>query len=247
MMQELSIGKRVVYRTLGAIFYGTYRTNHRQFLGVTWGWIIRRLMFVPVVWGLVARWGQWVWLAVGLALLGNMVYWYAARVGYSRFVAAQAQNVAEEGTGEEIRPLAPNEKIPIQATGLFSVRDRESFVLQRTAQYWQVPLGDHVVMVQYGPGSYLYQFFDAVSLQQVQPGWLIFGSDLHPVLAITFRTKWAPQFAQFEIRYYVQDDVEPEAPLRTIYFSFASEAEKVMVWRNIVRDARRVRSAKIGE
>ena len=122
------------------------------------------------------------------------------------------------------------------------MRDRENFVLLQPAQYWQVPLGDHVVMVEHMPQSYVYQFFDAAGLQKVEEGWLIFDRELREALAVTFRTKWAPQFAQFEIRYYVQDEVEPEAPLRTIYFSFDNEADKQAVWHNIVQDARRVRA-----
>ena len=172
------------------------------------------------------------WLLVGLVGLVNVVYWYAARVGYSRFVATP-EAVDLVGSGE-IRPLPPNQKIMIRATGLFSVRDQERFVLLQPAHYWQVPLGDHVVMVQQAQNRFLYQFFDSESLQDVQQGWLIFGRHPRPVLAITFRTKWAPQFAQFEIRFYAQDEAQPEAPLRTIYFSFANETDQQTVWHNIV-------------
>lgn len=240
-MQELSFLKRSVYSLLGAVFYATYVTDNKTFLGLPIGWLIRRLLFVPVIVGLLGRWGSWTWILLAVALLGSFLYWYAARVGYSRFVIKKGE-LPIALASEVVQPLSPNQKIAIQATGLFSVRDRESFVLLQPAHYWQVPLGDHVVMVEFGPGSYLYQFFDAISLQQVQPGWLIFGRELHPVLAVTFRTKWAPQFAQFEIRYYVQDQVEPEAPLRTIYFSFDDDADRLAVWHNIVQDARRVRT-----
>ncbi len=242
-MPELSFVKQIIYSVLGAIFYGTYVTDRRLFLGLPWGWYIRRLLFIPMLWALLARAGQWVWFWLGVAMLGNVVYWYAARVGYSRFVAG-AGDMVDLDDKAGIRPLSPNKKVAIQATGLFSVRDRESFLLLKPAHYWQVPLGDHVVMVQQEPGSFLYQFFDAVSLQRVQPGWLIFGRQLHPVLAITFRTKWAPQFVQMEIRYYDQGQEEPDAPLRTIFFSFANESDQAVVHRNIVYDARRVRSGE---
>lgn len=238
-MQESSLLKRATYRLLGTIFYWTYMTDSRTFLGLPLGWFIRRLLFVPVLLGLLGRWGRWTWILLGVAVLVSLVYRYAAQVGYSRFVMKRrGMDLAKEG----LRPLPANEKIAVQATGLFSVRDRESFVLLQPAQYWQVPLGDHVVMVEHMPKSYVYQFFDAASLQQVQEGWLIFGREPQEALAITFRTRWAPQFAQFEIRYYVQDEAEPEAPLRTIYFSFDNEADKQAVWHNIVQDARRVRS-----
>jgi hypothetical protein len=130
----------------------------------------------------------------------------------------------------------------VQATGLFGVQDRENFVLLQPAHYWQAPLGDHVVMVEHMPKSYVYQFFDAASLQQVQEGWLIFGRELPEVLAVSFRTKWAPQSNELEIRYYGQGEAGPEAPIRTIYFSFGSEADKQAVWHNIVYDARRIRT-----
>lgn len=239
-MQELSFLRRSIYSLLGAVFYATYATDNRTFLGLSIGWIIRRLLFVPVIVGLLGRWGSWTWILLAVALLGSFLYWYAARAGYSLFVTRKSEPAMP--IDKEVRSLSPNQKIALQATGLFSVRDREGFVLLQPAHYWQVPLGDHVVMVEFERGSYLYQFFDAVSLQQVQPGWLVFGRELHSVLAITFRTKWAPQFAQFEIRYYVQDEVEPEAPLRTIYFSFDDDADRLAVWHNIVQDARRVRT-----
>jgi hypothetical protein len=240
-MQALPLGKRILYRVFGTIFYWTYVTDNYSILGLSLGWIVRRLLFVPVLLGLLGRWGQWTWLLLGVALLVSLVYWYAARVGYSRFVVKKEDTgVALAGKG--VRPLPANEKVAVQATGLFSVRDSESFVLLQPAHYWQVPLGDHVVMVEHMPKSYVYQFFDAAGLQQVQEGWLIFGRELREALAVTFRTKWAPQFAQFEIRYYLQDDVEPEAPLRTIYLSFANEADKQAVWHNIVQAGRQERA-----
>ena len=241
-MKELSGVKQVIYAGLGIIFYGTYVTNHRLFLGLSWGWYIRRLLFVPVLWALLARQELWVWVLLSVAVLVNLLYWYAARLGYSRFVAGdEGVPILGDVDGDGKRPLAANEKITIKATGLFSVRDWESFVLLKPAQYWQVPLGDHVVMVEDAPKSFLYQFFDAANLQRVQQGWLIFGRELLPVLAVTFRTKWAPQFVKFEVRFYDQNEAEPEAPLRTIYFSFANEQDKEIVRRNIVQDARRVR------
>lgn len=240
MMHELSTVKRFFYSVLGALFYVAYVTEHRTFWGLPWGWYIRRLLIVPVLWGLVARWESLVWWLLGLVVLVNLLYLYAARLGYSRFVAG-TEELPDGEAAERIRPLSPNQKMMMRATGLFSVRDRENFVLLQPAHYWQVPLGDHVVMVQQTPKSFLYQFFDAASLQEVRAGWLIFGREPEPVLAITFRTKWAPQFAQFEIRHYVQGGVELEAPLRTIYFSFANEEERQIVWHNIVQDARRVR------
>jgi hypothetical protein len=239
-MQELSLWKRAIYRLLGFIFYWTYVTETQTFLDLSLGWIIRRLFFVLVLIGLLGRWGQWTWILLAVAVVVSLVYWYTARTGYNRFVVKKdesAVSLASDGA----RPLPANEKIDVRATGLFSVRDRESFVLMQPAQYWQVPLGDHVVMVEHMPKSFVYQFFDAASLQEVQEGWLIFGREPREVLAVTFRTKWAPQFAQLEIRYYVQHEAEPESPLRTIYFSFANEADKQAVWHNIVHDARRVR------
>ncbi len=241
IMQELSLWKRAIYWVLGTIYYWTYVTDSRSILDLSVGWIIRRLLFVPVLLGLLGRWGLWTWILLGVALLVSLVYRYAARVGYSRFVMKKGEP-AVALADEALRPLSANEKIAVQATGLFSVHDRESFVLLQPAHYWQVPLGDHVVMVEHMPKSYVYQFFDAAGLQQVQEGWLIFGRELRKALAVTFRTKWVPQFAQFEIRFYGQDEAEPEAPLRTIYFSFANEADKQTVWHNIVQDARRVRA-----
>jgi hypothetical protein len=233
-MQDFSPFSRLIYRFLGSFFYVTYITNRRTFLTLPWGWYIRRLMFVPVLLGLLGRWGQWTWVALGAALLVILLYWLAARLGYSRFVPQKGEAVM--WVDEEIRPLAPNQRVPIQATGLFSVRDQEYFVLLQDGHYWQVPLGDHAVMVEHVPQRYVYQFFDAATLHKAQPGWLIFGGEPQEALAVTFRTKWTPKFAKLEVRYYVQSEAEPEAPLRTVYLSFADEADKQRVWQNILQD-----------
>jgi hypothetical protein len=239
-MQNLSGIKKNYYRLLGQLYFWTYVTTLREVMGVKWSWFLRRFPLVFIVAGFLLEWGWVTLLLLLLVVLANVVYWVAARAGYNKFVGGTG-GTAVAIPDDELIILPPNEKIHLRATGLFGVRDEEAQVLLRPADYWQIPLGDHIVMVERAPGRYMYQFFNAASLQKVEEGWLIFGREPREALAVTFRSRWTPTFAQFEVRYYVQDE-EPTAPLRTVYLTFENEEHKRSVWHNIIRDARRVRA-----
>jgi len=239
-MQDLSGFKKSYYRLLGQLYFWTYVTNLREVMGIKWSWFLRRLPIAFVIVGFLLEWGWVTLLLLLLVILVNVVYWSAARAGYNKFVLRD-RGTAVAIPDNELITLPANEKIRLRATGLFNVRDEEAHLLLRPADYWQVPLGEHVVMAERIPGKYMYQFFSATNLQKVEEGWLIFGREPKEALAVTFRSRWTPAFAQFEVRYYVQD-IEPTTPLRTIYFTFENEADKRAVWHNIIQDARRARA-----
>jgi len=69
----------------------------------------------------------------------------------------------------------------MRATGLFGTAHWETKLLLRPATYWQVPLGEHVVMVEYEQGKFVYQFFSATGLQNIQQGVLLNGRYIIPL------------------------------------------------------------------
>ena len=71
--------------------------------------------------------------------------------------------------------MVDNHKVALRATGVFSVKDWEEFMLGRPADYWRVPMGDHAVMVQYSPGRFLYQFIRLGAIEAIEAGSLFHG------------------------------------------------------------------------
>ena len=236
-MDIMSFLKRIYYSYIGHVYWLAYQTEQRRILGVRLSTLIRWAAFLLP---LVALWQGWgsVALVVSLVvfLLVQWTYWRARRAGYFRFVAASDQAVPEG----ELEVLPPYERVPLRATGTFSVKEYDKNVLLQRAEYWQVPLGEHAVMVEHAPGRYVYQFFSAATLRQIQQGWLLHGPRSQAALAISFLSNWEAQGDTDQIRFF--GDAPPAGALQTIYFSFDSTQDERAVWHNIVHDARRVRS-----
>lgn len=242
-MANLSFFQQLYYRFLGFVFAFAYHTNARSFLGAKMSsWC----KFLSLVLPIVAWTKDWPGSVLGatLALMGMvwMGYWWAARAGYSRFVG---DGTAVMQLTQPLTPLPPYQRVHIQATGLFSVHEREDYLLLRSAEYWQVPLGDHIIMAEQSPKRYLYQFFNAKTLQEIKSGWLIFGSAPRRTLAITFALTWGPQFADEEPPSWVasQNGSKPKITSRTIYFTPHKEEDEIAILHTILHDARMARSA----
>jgi hypothetical protein len=96
-------------------------------------------------------------------------------------------------------------------------------------------------MVEEKPGKYLYQFFSAQSLQDARPGWLLFGPSPIETLAVTFLSRWGPEYTKFGQLY--EDGGEDTSPPKrvTVYLSIPDEATRRAVWHTVVSDARRAR------
>jgi hypothetical protein len=114
--------------------------------------------------GLVPLW-------LGLAVAVFWLYWKAGRDGYVRFITEVGAALPAD-----LQPLPYNQHLSVRATGIFSVTDREEYILDRPAEYWRVPLNDHIIMVQQRPRRFLYQFFQPDTLLEVRAGRLLFGS-----------------------------------------------------------------------
>lgn len=236
-MKTLSPWQRVYYTYLARMYAFTYSASNRSVLGMTIrAWIVLAgLVLLAAGW--IMRWPLWLLALIALILLWLVVsFWLARRSNYTRFVASDEELMA----AADLTAVAPNTKVPVQATGAFSVSGYGRNVLFRPAQYWQVPLGDHIVMVEDRPNKFLYQFFNASSLQSVASGWLLFGGEPEPAMSVSFLSKWGPEYTKFQAYDDGQDSPLPAKQV-TIYLTFASEADYHNVWHTVVADARRAR------
>lgn len=214
-----------------------YTTRHRRFLGVTLSsWLIFLLLLLAM-WAFFSRWPAWIANAALLAaVLLHAGYWIAGRRGYTRFVAA-----GDMSLDPEFAAPRDESRVPLRATGVFSVRDYERYVLEESAEYWRVPMGQHVIMVQNGPGQYLYQILEPHYIRTVQPGYLLYGRRPQEAIAVNFVVSWTPEMAK-EPRFY-PDAQEPTertpSEERTIYFTFDHDADRYAVWRSLVESLSR--------
>ncbi|WP_420629834.1 hypothetical protein [Candidatus Leptofilum sp.] len=233
-MDHLSPTKQFYYSFLGQLYAFAYTSRQRTFLGIPQSGWLRLGIFALFIAALIGRWG-WVaiLLTVLLWLIVSFVYWCARREDYNKFVADETA-VSPPAT---IKPIAPNERTAVYASGRYAVSGKaDTVLLQKPAHYWRVPLGDHIVMVEYRPKRFLYQFFAPRTLQKVQRGWILFGKEPIPTLAITFLEVWG-QDEDSSLLYYVQggaaDDLNHLKP-RTIYFSFEKTAVLQKVWATLI-------------
>ena len=239
-MQNISFLRKLYLAYLGRVYTFAYLTSQRGFLGAKFSTLLKWMTTGLVIAAWIFDWGS---VALGLtlflALWVRWLYWRAARAGYSKFIADEAAVIPTS----QLEPLPANQRIQLRATGSFGLRDREEYVLLRPAEYWQVPLGEHIVMVQSGQGRFLYQFFSANTLQEVQRGWLIFGSRPLDTLAVTFLGKWGSASGDYGQAFYVGGGDNSDANLKkkTIYFTFQDGVEQEAVWHTIVSDARQAR------
>ena len=239
-MQNISFLKKVYLGYLGRVYTFAYFTSKRRFLGIKVSTLLKWITTGLVIAAWLLDWGV---VALGItfvvALWVRWFYWSAARAGYSKFIADEAAVIATA----QLDPLPANRRIQVRATGTFGLSDREEYVLLRPAEYWQVPLGEHIVMVQSAPGRFLYQFFNASTLQEIQRGWLIFGSRPLDTLAVTFLGRWGPASSEYGQAFYVGGGNNSDANVKrsTIYFTFRDGREQDAVWHTIVSDARQAR------
>lgn len=238
-MDSLSPLRRLHVNYLSRAYALMYAVNRRSFLGVRLSAIIRWLPVLTLLVGWIRHWSVPVMVALLLIIIWiNYSLWRAKRDNYNRFVPDQATLLSTP----DLESLPPNRKIAVRATGLFSISGRQGNLLLRPAEYWRVPLGEHVVMAEEQPGKFLYQFFSAQNLQEVRPGWLLFGSRPVKTLAITFLARWGPEYTRFGQVYEDGDDSDlPPAKQVTIYLSAPDLETHQAIWQTIVTDARNAR------
>lgn len=234
-MNHLSLAKTLWLKVVGSAYAVAYFTIRHRFLGPTLGSWLRILLLAVLVLAFFQGWPIWWLLVLGLATAGVFIlYWRARRDGYIRFVSGRSPAPLPDA-----RPPADNEKVRTRATGHFSVTGKESYLLQRPAAYWRVPLGDHAIMVEQEGGGYLYQFVQPGTLEEVAAGLLLFGTRPHKALAISFLTNWGPESDEVTFTFFAPSKNNSKAKFkRTVFLTFDSDKERQAVWTNLLRDAK---------
>jgi hypothetical protein len=232
-MHEFGIPKRIYYYFLGNLYWFTHYTSTHNILGVRYSMIVK---FAAIILIMAARFYHWerIPLALSTALLIGiyLAYWYARRSGYFKFIGGKPAYPDDL----EYEKLPPYKRVPCIATGIFSVQDWEKSILLKPADYWQVPHGDHALMVEHYHHKYLYQFFNVTRIKDMQKGWLLYGSHPSPALSISFLSIWGPEFAKDLFNIFRTEPKAVEPILRTIYLSFSSLNEEQTICQNIMRD-----------
>lgn len=241
-MENINPLKRLYYRYLGVMYWLIHWTDAHRILGIRASSLIRLFSLGVPILAWIQGWDRPVLIITALFFLWiQFSFWRGRRSGYYRFVGEKVKLLSES----EIRPLHTNKHIPVCASGVFSLKDWESNVVFRPAEYWQVPLGDHAFMVEHEPGRFLYQFVDAKFMQDLKKGWLLFGTQPRPALLISFLSTWGPEFNEDEFSFRSKNKNKPIEKQRTIYLSFDDKEIEEAVWQNLLFDARRVRSEQL--
>lgn len=227
-MHTLTPFRQTLLTALSRFYFYTYWSTLRRILGMPISRLIKGIPLLLTIVALLVGWPLPLLIVLAtLALLVQLVYRHAKRRSYNSFLADQAPPPAL------VPPLPANQRVKLWATGTFSVKERDAIVLLAPATYWLVPLGEHIVMVEQVPGHFLYQFFNADTLQKVEIGWLIFGKTPKRSLAISFVLSWQSAAEQSILYYVPGKQKEPPPRYSTIYFSFADEAELTAVYHTI--------------
>ncbi len=221
-------------RLQGALYAFLHATASRVFLGATVkGWLLNLPLLVALFLVLTRR---PLALAAGIVLatlILRLLYWKAGRDGYVRFTAEPQQEPADGATA-----VADNQRVPIKATGVFSVKDWEEYVLARPAEYWRVPMGDHAVMVQHARGRFLYQFLRLGSIAAIEAGLLWHGARPHRALAITYLSSWGPESEDPNFMFYApSDEGNPARRQRDMFLAFEDQATRDAVWQSLLSDS----------
>ncbi len=221
-MDHLSFSDRLTALLTGPLYAFLYYTVQHRILGFTLSGWLKNLGFLFSLLALIQRWSIfWIAFGVVLAIVVRGIYWYAKRDGYIRFLPIEDQ------TSLPAKRLADKDKISIRATGKFSVKDWEDYVLRRPAECWRVPIGDHAIMVEQSPGRYIYQFIQPGSVDRIESGLFCFGSKPEPALAITFYSTWGPDSEDVNFMFYEPGKNDhPRKFRQKIFISFSNQDEK---------------------
>lgn len=217
----------------GAVYVFLYATTQSIFLGPTIrGWLVTFPLFVALF---LVFTRQPIALAIAIViatLLLRLLYWKAKRDGYVKFMPETAQRPADG-----VAAVADNQKVALKATGIFSVKNWEEFMLARPAEYWRVPMGDHAIMVRHPRGRFLYQFLRQGAIETVEAGMLWHGPRPHCALAVSFLSSWGPEAEDPNFMFYApSDEGNPARKERNMYLAFEDQLARDSVWHNLLAD-----------
>lgn len=216
-------------RIISQLFAFVYLSNRRRFLGFSISTWLKLLPFILIIVGAFRGWPVWttyLWLVLWLVII--VTYWVSGRAGYTRFIPDKNQH---QPSNKDLLP--PDKKINAKATGIFSISDREDYVLFHPAQYWRAKLGQHIFMVAFRQGTFRYQIIKSENIQNVKTGYLLFGAQPKQALALTFLTTWGPSMTEYTL-YYVEGNANPApSQQRTIYLTFDNEQDLHLVRQSL--------------
>ena len=189
------------------------------------------LLLVLAGWSLY-RWWPFAWqsaLLTGLFLGYVFVLVWAARSGYVRFQPGPRSAPDTPGALEPVRPLRPEELIPVRVSGWFTVEGQEQYFVDVEAGIETVETREHIVMASIMPTRFLllgrwpmsdtgwwYIFFKPSTIQEIRTGHLTFGARSRQALRI---------------------DYAPDADtVQTIYLAFDDPAALRRVWDDLMVD-----------
>lgn len=159
------------------------------------------------------------------------LFWFAKRSGYVTFIPKTDLKLPVPA-----EPLPKDKRLAVRATGLFSVIDRERYLVQKAADLWRVGVGDHILMVSNGVNSYLYQFIKPQEILQIAAGELYFGPQSNQAIEVVFRTDWTPSIDAEDIAYYVGSGYSGQPlPKRTVYIVCENQEELALAWHSLTK------------
>jgi hypothetical protein len=173
--------------------------------------------------------GLIVLFAVGLIILRS----WADRAGYVVFRAEEKRDLPEP------RPMSPDDKEAILATGRFEVQERRSYLADLPGFWRSFGSREHAVMVMQHRTRFLfgalppdrigmwYAFFRPEDIHEVSAGIVAFGGRRQPGLRIVYRS--LPP----------SDGKKPKKPVReALHLAFENEAARDRVWADLLADLR---------
>jgi hypothetical protein len=215
---------------IGILLQLAYRL-HRHFIA---GWSVARWLGTILVLaslGLLVARRAVTWDVILLAVLSAIYLATLVWAGRKRYVHFRPAPSAETllGRAPATPALGPEELVPIQAGGTFTVHGQEQYYVDLDADYESVRSREHIILAQIPPSRFLglgswpdhelgywYIFFQPAMLRQIRVGYLHFGSQ--PRLAV-------------EVVYSPDDEVHTPVYL-------VSKAELLRrIWDDLMRDA----------
>jgi hypothetical protein len=214
-----------------------HATVRRTFIGATIrGWLVNLPLLVALFLVLLGQPIAWSIAIVVVALILRLLYWRADRNGYVRFEVEQVQQPGGSATD-----IVDNQKVVTRATGKFSVKDWQEYVLAQPAEYWRVPMGDHAIMVRNGSGRFLYQFIRRGAIEAIEAGLLYHGRRPHEALAITYLTSWGPESEDPNFMFYApSDEGDPARKQLKLYLAFEDKGTRDSVWHSLLGDGQQL-------
>ncbi len=219
---------------IGLVLQFSYRLQrHIRFSQPLARWL-GLLLLVVAGWSLY-RWWPFAWqaaLLIGLFLGYVLVLVWAARSGYVQFMPGPDGLSGLESTSdalEPVRPLRPEELVPVRVSGWFTVEGQDQYFVDVEAGIETVETREHIVMACIKSSRFLllgrwpkrdtgwwYIFFRPSTIQEIHPGHLTFGARSRQALRI---------------------DYAPDADTRqTIYLAFDDPVALRRVWDDLVLD-----------